>query len=91
MTAVYFVFNAWRASGLVARAEVAEKTAENLLNDKTKKNLEKAAKLQAGVAKDKEKATTVKAKAEKQLEKLSESDNTMADIADRFNKRKLRD
>ena len=74
-----------------ARAEVAEKTAENLLNDKTKKNLDKAAKLQAGVAKDKEKATTVKAKAEKQLEKLSESDNTMADIADRFNKRKLRD
>lgn len=90
VTAIYFVFNAMRASGLETRAENAEKVAENLLNDQTRKNIEKAAKLQAGAAKDKEKASAVKAAAEKSLEKLSESDNTMADIADRFNKRKHR-
>ena len=88
--AVYLAFNAARASGLQKRAEHSEKIAENLIQDKTKKNIDKAAKLQAGAAKDKKKAVAVKAKAEKQLEKLSETDSTMADIADRFNKRKLR-
>jgi hypothetical protein len=90
-TAVYFVVNAMRASGMEKRAANAEKNAENLLHDVTKKNIEKAARLQARAAKDKEKATAVKAAAVKSLEKLSESDNTMADIADRFNKRELRD
>lgn len=89
-TAVYFVFNAMQASRLERRAEVAETNVDNLLNDRTRENLEKATKLQAEVVRDKFKAIAVKAKAEKSLEKLSESDNTMSDIADRFNKRKLR-
>lgn len=88
-TAFWFVFNAMRASHLEDRAERSEKIAENIIQDHTKANFVKAAKLQKGVAKDKEKAAKLADKAKTQLEKLGE-DKTMADIADSFNKRGVR-
>ena len=87
--AIYMVFNAVRASQLEDRAAAAEEREISMLSQGTTKALAKASKLQAGAAKDKESAAARRKNAEAHLEKLSE-DRTMADIADSFNKRKLR-
>lgn len=90
-TAILLVLNAVRASRLEDRANAGEQREAELLNSGITGNLVKASALQKEIAQVKDKAAVLRAKAETQLEKLSESDNTMADIADRFNKRKLRD
>lgn len=72
------------------RALRAEAQAENLLIDRTKVNLEKAAKLQKKVVVEKRKAAEAKVAAIAQLEKISEQDETLEDIADRFNSRRKR-
>jgi len=87
--AMYMMFNAVRASQLTDRVRAAETAEADLLGAGTTKQLKKAAKLQAGVAKDKKSAAIHAEKAKAHLEKLGE-DRTMADIADSFNKRKLR-
>jgi predicted negative regulator of RcsB-dependent stress response len=87
--ATLMIYNAWRASQLQNAADHNEKALENMVQDHTKKSIDKAAKLQAGVTKDKQKAAAHAVKAKAHLEKLSE-DQTMADIANDFNSRKPR-
>ncbi len=88
--AMYMVYNAVRASQLEDRARDAEQREADLLGAGTTRQLKKAAKLQAGVARDKKSAANHAVKAKAHLEKLGE-DRTMADIADSFNKRQLRE
>ena len=88
--AIAMVLNGASAGRQRRRADDAEKRAEALANDRTKKGIEAAAELQKAAAKDKKKAAATRENMEAQLEKLSEDDE-LADIADRFNKRKLRD
>ena len=91
VTAVLMVLGGAKSTRLKKRADHAEKVAENLIQDKTKKNIDKAAKLTAKAERDKTKAAAITKAAEKRLEELGAKDETMADVADRFNKRKLRD
>lgn len=90
-TAILFILNAMKASRLQKRAAHAEAIAENIIQDHTKKNIDKAAELQKKAASDKSRAKTAKEKAEAQLAAIGDKDETMADIADRFNKRQLHD
>lgn len=87
LTAILMVLAGAKATRLTRRAEKAEKTAEIIVQDHTKKHHEKAAKLQAGAAKDKAKAAAVKEKSKARLEALGDHDETLADLADNFNKR----
>lgn len=90
-TAILLVLGGAKSTRLKKRADHAEKVAEIIIQDNTKKSIEKAAKLQEQATRDKAKAATITEAAEKRLEELGAKDETMADIADRFNKRKLRD
>ena len=89
-SAILLVLTSAKAARLNKRAENAESIAENILQDKTKKNIEKAAALRKKAEADKAKAVEVTEAAKKRLDELGAKDDTMADIADRFNKRKLR-
>jgi hypothetical protein len=90
LTAVLMVMGGAKAGRQQRRADRAESKIESMAHDKTKKGIEKAAKLQKQKDSHLEKAAATRQRMEAQLEKLSEDDE-MADIADRFNKRKLRD
>ena len=72
------------------RALRAEAQAENLLIDRTRVNFEKAAKLQKKVVVEKRKAAEAKMVAIAQLEKMGDENETLEDIADRFNSRRKR-
>ncbi len=87
-TAALMIYQSMRASNLEARADQNKKVREVMLQDKTKENIQAAAKLQEGVDKDIDKADDLKEKSRERLEALGDKDATMADIADRFNKRK---
>ena len=87
--AIYMIFNAVRASQLEDRAKAAEQREADRINEGTTAALKKAAKLQAGVVRDKKSAANHAKKAKAHWEKLGE-DRTMADIADSFNKRRVR-
>lgn len=89
-TAVLMVLNSAQAGRLQRRADNAEKQVEALAHDRTKAGIKKAAKLQKQKDKHLDNAAAARQRTEAQLEKISEDDE-MADIADRFNKRKLRD
>ena len=90
LSAVLMVLGGAKAGRLQRRADRAENKIETLAHDKTKKGIEKAAKLQKQKDTHLEKAAATRQRMKEQLEKISEDDE-MADIADRFNKRKLRD
>lgn len=87
LTAILMVLAGAKSTRLERRAKKAEHKAEVIVQDHTKKNLEKAAKLQAGAAADKAKAAALKEKSKARLEKLGDHDETLADLADNFNKR----
>lgn len=89
-TAIMFAFNASKATRLTKRARAAEDRAENIIQDNTWKSLSKAEKLRKGVTLDKRKALTAKLEAERQLENIGGKDETLADIANRFNGRRVR-
>lgn len=87
LTAILMVLAGAKATRLEKRAAKAETLAENIVQDHTKKHHVKAAKLQAGAAADKKKAAAVKEKSKLRLEALGDHDETLADLADNFNKR----
>lgn len=89
-TAILMILGGAKSTRLKRRADHAEKTAEILIQNGTKKNIEKAAKLKERADADKAKAATVVQAAEKRLEILGAKDETMADIAKRFNGRRVR-
>lgn len=89
-TAVFMAMAGAKAARFEKRARNAQTNAENLLQDKTKLNVEKAAKLQREAEKHKEKAAIAKAEAEARIEELGNKNETLDDIADRFNSRRLR-
>ena len=91
LTAVLMVLGGAKAGRLQRRADKAENQVTAMAHDKTKKGIEKAAKLQKAADKHKEKAAATRQRTEARLQELGEKDETLADIADRFNKRKLRD
>jgi hypothetical protein len=87
LTAILMVLAGAKSTRLERRAKDAERLAEVVVQDHTKKNLEKAAKLQASAATDKAKAAELKEKSKARLEQLGDKDETLADLADSFNKR----
>lgn len=91
VTAIMMVLGTAKIGRQERRAERAEKKIEAIAHDKTKKGIQKAAKLQKTAVKHKEKAAATRQRTEARLQELGDKDETMADIADRFNKRKLRD
>jgi hypothetical protein len=91
VTAILMVLGGAKVGRQDRRADRAERQVEAMAHDKTKKGIEKAAKLQKAVVKHKEKAAATRQRTEARLKELGEKDETLADIADRFNKRKLRD
>jgi biopolymer transport protein ExbB/TolQ len=91
VTAVLMVLGGAKVGRQERRAERAEKQFESMAHDRTKKGIDKAAKLQKAAVKHKEKAAATRQRTEARLQELGDKDETMADIADRFNKRKLRD
>lgn len=91
VTAILMVLGGAKVGRQERRADRAEKQAEALAHDRTKQGIEKAAKLNTAAKKHKDKAATIRKKTEARLQELGDKDETMADIADRFNKRKLRD
>jgi len=90
LSAVLMVLGGAKAGRQQRRADEAENQAEMLAYDRTKEGIVKAASLQKAAVKHKEQAAATRQRMEAQLEKLGE-DEELADIADRFNKRKLRD
>ena len=91
VSAVLMVLGGAKAGRQQRRANDAEKQVEMLAHDRTKEGIVKAAKLQKAADKHKEKAATTRLRTEARLEEIGAKDETLADIADRFNKRKLRD
>ena len=89
ITAVLMVLGGAKAGRSQRRADRAEKQIEAIAHDRTKKGIEKAAKLQKQKDTHLNKAAAARQRMEMQLEKISEDDE-MADIADRFNKRRVR-
>jgi hypothetical protein len=72
------------------RADKAEKRAETFHNTASKKDIEKAAKLQAKADAHIRKANIARNRMESRLEELGRKDETLADIAKRFNGRRVR-
>ena len=87
LTAILMVLAGAKATRLEKRANKAETDLQENIQDGTKKELAKAEKQQAGIAKDKAMAAKLKAKSKVRLEKLGDHDDTLADLADNFNKR----
>ena len=75
------------------RADDGEARATALAHDQTKAGIAQAAKLNKAAAKDKDKAAATRQSMEAQLEKINANDKVedIADIAARFNERKLRE
>lgn len=91
VTAVLMVLGGAKITRQQRRADNAERKITAIAHDKTKKGIEKAAKLQKQKDKHLDKAAATRQRTEARLEELGDKDETLADIADRFNKRKLRD
>jgi hypothetical protein len=91
VTAILMVLGGAKAGRQQRRADHAEKKVEMLAHDKTKESIQLAAKLQKEAVTQKEKAAASRQRTEARLEELGAKDETLADIADRFNKRQLRD
>jgi len=91
VTAILMVLGGAKATRAQRRADKAEKKIESIAHDRTKKGIEQAAKLQKQKEAHLETAAATRQRTEARLKELGEKDETMADIADRFNKRKLRD
>jgi hypothetical protein len=90
LTAVLLVLAGAKAGREKRRAEKAEKKVESLHFEGSKKSIEKAVELQKQVDSHKEKAELVKQGMEAKLEELGSKDETLADVADRFNARRVR-
>lgn len=90
LSAILLVFAGTKASRATRRAKEAEAKSTALLHDRTKDNLEKAAKFQASAAKHKEKAALAAKEVEAHLEKLGGQNETINDIATRFNNKRVR-
>ncbi len=81
--AIMMVMRAHRAGQMEAEVSQQETRVKNL-NKGTKADIREAQILQVGIAVKKEKAREVRKKSEASLERIGQ-DETMADIADRFN------
>lgn len=90
VTAIMLVLAGAKAGREKKRAKKAELKVESLHQEKTKKSIEKAVELQAKVTLHKERAELAKQSMEAKLEELGGKDETLADIAARFNGRRVR-
>lgn len=79
-----------KATKLRAEVKGKESVATDLLNSGISKKLEKGKKLIEEADKAKNKGVAVRAKLEEHLEKIGGNDETIDDIAHRFNSRRLR-
>lgn len=86
--AIMMVLNAYRAGRLEVEVEHGEARVK-ALNAGTAKEIKAAANLQSKITVKKFKAREVRKKSEASLERLGQ-DATMADIAERFNNRRVR-
>jgi len=82
--AVMFFLNGRRAGKLTALNNRDEEKAR-ILNQGTKAEIDKAAKLQTTIAARNEKAAAIRKKAEDNLHTVAAHDETLADISNRFN------
>ncbi len=86
--AIMMVLNAQRAGKMEVKVKAGE-TKIKQLNKGTENDIQAAAKLQAGISEKKVKAREIRKKAEKHQERIGQ-DETMADIAKRFNGKRVR-
>lgn len=89
VTAVLMVLGGAKVGREERKARQLEGEIEALKHDMTKQGINRAAKLQEKKNTHLKKAETVLAQTESRLERISE-DDTMADIAERFNNRSVR-
>jgi len=89
LTAVLMVLGGAKAGRQQRRADRSEKRAEELLFNQTKASIGEAAALQAEAMDHKRKAAATRQLMETRLERLGEDDE-IADIAERFNARRVR-
>ncbi len=87
-TAAIMVARAYRAGQMEAEVKEQEKHISNL-NRGTKSDIQDAKKLQDGITVKKAKAREIRKKSEASLERLGQNE-TMADIAKRFNGKRVR-
>ncbi len=73
-----------------ASAQKKEDIGTNMMNSGISKHILAGKKMIEAADKDKDKAIAAEAVMEAQLEKMGKGNESIADIADRFNKRKLR-
>lgn len=85
-----FAFAGVRSSQRKKVAENLEQRADNLLLSRTKKDVEKAGELRVKADAKKKEASEIREKAAARLNEMGSKDETLADIADRFNKRRVR-
>lgn len=78
-----------KATKLHARAAVKDETATNLLNSGISKEIARGKKMVDAANKDKDKAIIANLKMKERLEVLGEVDESIDDVADRFNSRRL--
>jgi cytochrome c-type biogenesis protein CcmH/NrfG len=90
VTAVLLVLAGAKVGREKRRADKAEQQAQAYHHQGSKKAIEKAAKLQAKSDVHKQNAEATRQRMETQLESLGEKDETLADIAERFNGRRVR-
>jgi hypothetical protein len=90
LTAILMVLGGAKATRKEKAAKNLEKQIESMAHDKTKKGIEKAAKLQKKADTHKDKAVAARQRTEARLESIGGKDETMADIAKRFNGRRVR-
>lgn len=89
LTAILMVLGGAKAGRQQRRANRAEHEIQELMFDQTKKGIDKAATLQIEADLHKKSAAATRLRMEARLEKLGEDDE-IADIAERFNNRRVR-
>lgn len=90
LAGIAFALAGVRASRESRRASRAEQQSELLLNDRTKRNVDRAEALQEAAQRHAAKAADARIAAEQRLIQLGDEDETLDDIADRFNSRRNR-
>jgi len=79
-----------RATKLHERAKAKDEIATDLLNSGISKELEKGKRLVDAADKDKDRAVAARKEMEQHLESLGQNDESIDDIATRFNSRRVR-
>jgi len=86
------VFGAKAGKALVKKNAAAEKNqiAKDLLRSGKSKHIQQGRKLQESAQKDKQAAGGAEKAMEEKLDEMAKGNHTLADIADRFNKQRVR-